>query len=186
MILHVIKHLLILTSVKLPLQLVGIPIMLVYFRFFNDESRIRLPKYLKWFGVWEHKSYGINGDDAWRRAHDYTKWYPRFKYNVLRNPLNHFQWEVLGKDNITDIDNLWNVFRLGTVYTTNDLGWAYTKMYELDRLHAWEFYCLLKYPFTSKAFRVRLGYKIMNIEDLDKGPKFQWAFSVTPFKRIRQ
>ena len=185
-------HLITLIMLKLPLQLIGVLVLFIYFRFFNGPYNTRLPKYLKWFGVWEGKSYGINGDAAWRYArkentfkgkdgkiyYEYEGWLPRFQYNALRNPLNHFQWEVLGRKRP---EGMFYVEYIGNRdIGPGELGWYYM---EILGTGIWELYFKFKIKGLDKAVRLRLGYKIGSSTDLQRS-RIQWAFSFTPLKRI--
>lgn len=133
----ILHHLFILLFVKIPLQIVAMPVVAIALLFHLKDTRIassklegqRLPKFLSWFDVGDELDikYGLNGDLGYQAKvflnadplprekllfnaicvtydpEQEGKWVPkskiywaRFQWLALRNPINNFQYSVLG------------------------------------------------------------------------------------------
>ena len=98
-----IKHFLIFFFVKLPIQLLGIPILAVLLLFIPKNVEY-LPRLFRWWDNHERYTSGNKNDDGlsgpdyirdkWRNP---TGWMARFNWLALRNPANYFQYCILGK-----------------------------------------------------------------------------------------
>tara|TARA_R110002126_G_scaffold13516_1_gene58506 strand:+ start:268 stop:879 length:612 start_codon:yes stop_codon:yes gene_type:complete len=199
-----IKHILVFFFVKFPLQIIGIPILAVLLLFI-PEDREYLPKKFRWWDNHERYTEGNIGDDSlsgsshirneWSNP---TGWLARFYWLALRNPVNYFQYNILGrvKKSPYTLDvqrvrgfsfpsnktNPKKWLQVGT-HEYNTRGWYYQEVTNGDD-KLWEFYVI--YPLFKKwHFRFRAGWKLGGFYSNKKqGDAIQWVFSMTPLKKI--
>lgn len=153
-----LKHILILITLKLPIQLIGI---LICYPICCKYKLGQFPKWCKWFD--DYKGRHIKNQNAnyvvkWfgSQHHALYKEYnktplKRYIWCAFRNPINVFQHEVLGK-------------------------------HYKQKTSLWEFYKYYKIPLINKYLRIRIGYKVGDkahqymVEKLNF--HYQWVFSI--------
>ena len=182
-----LKHILILLLVKLPLQILGLPILAIALLFVPRDKEV-LPKFLRWFDNYE-LHLRDDGDDGLSGPHyirskwkDPTGWLARFNWLALRNPVNYFQYKVLGFKTEGDWAAKVENPNVGT-HSYNVRGVRKTELTNGDGKKYWEYYAVIPL-LKSWHFRARLGYKIGDITDLHDDEWVQWVFSVTPLKKL--
>ena len=158
------KHVLTLLLLKIPLQLIGLIVLLPTTYFYKMGS---LPKYLRWFddargikireGVNCRYYFGLGHCSLYKEAN--TTWLGRYNWLALRNAVNYFQTYILGKDQ--DDESAWQVFKY------------------------------IDIPKTQYQLRVRVGYKVER--ELGHRKKMQelnipaqWVFSISLRNRKKQ
>lgn len=201
-----IKHLLVFFFIKLPVQLIGIPILAVLLLFIPKDVEY-LPRLFRWWDNHERYTSGNKSDDGlsgpdyirdkWRNP---TGWLARFNWLALRNPANYFQYFVLGAEKHSHYEKLKQVgayfndvgelkydpisscMMVGT-HTWNTRGWYYQEVLNGDD-KLWEFYMV--WPLYKKwHFRLRAGWKLGGFySNKNTGDGIQWVLAVTPFKKL--
>lgn len=199
-----VKHLLTLISIKLPLQIVSIPILAIALLFYLKDKRCkgdlhdqRLPDFLKWLdnGDVLDRAYGLNGDLGYQLKYSnlespWTLYIMRLNWLAFRNPINYFQYHKLGIQQ-EDIEDLIYISERATFIGEEVGDWSSPGVREVDILlttgkTAFERYWIYQYPFwPTKCFRARIGWKFSNISKIDRAKHFQWVFTVQPIKDYR-
>jgi hypothetical protein len=187
---NVFKHFLTLLFIKLPIQLVGIPILAVVLLFVPHEKEY-LPSAFRWWD--NHERYfdgnksddGLSGPDYIRNKWvDPTGWLARFNWLALRNPANYFQHSVLGRtaNAFCERVKVKGDLKVGT-HKWNTRGYYYQEVLN-GREKLWELYVV--YPLYKEwHFRFRAGWKIGgHFSKRDPGDSLQWVFAITPLKKL--
>lgn len=188
----ILKQVVMFLCVLLPLQILGwfiLPIALL----FIPKDQEYLPYFLRWFDNHEyHYSKlshldGLAGPDYYRkqnRIYPYAPfsfwrlWYYRYNWLAFRNPVNYFQYKVLG---LPWVNNVFLVRTFGNPNTgdkTQD-GHYFIQVKVNNKMY-WEYYAIVRYPFTKKCIRFRFGWKIGTIEENHAGEVVQWVCTITP------
>lgn len=191
LILRIIKHLVVYLVIILPLELIGLIVLLLVLPFLSKD-REDLPRLVRWFD--NHELYtkqdiqdgidGLAGDIPFRKKNNIYPYGPynylrnlwhRYNWLALRNPLNYFQYKVLGRKR-KDVSILKKL--VGSPFVGDLKGQKQGLRYmELDD-NIWEIY-YVKRLYGSRGLRVRIGYKI------SKDNKYcQWVLVINPFKKI--
>lgn len=116
---------------------------------------------------------------------DPTSFFEVWYWLCLRNPLNVFQYRVLGfewKEPVIFV----HYDEKPPIWQTSDestSGAWYTEV-EIERKAYWEYFMVKKWPLMNKCFRFRCGWKIGRIDSNKDKDHVQWCFTVTPFKEI--
>ena len=183
-----LRHILTLLLIKLPLQLLGLPILAVVLLFVPKDKET-LPSAFRWWDNYElhlrdDGDDGLSGPDYHRSKWKNPEgWIARFSWLALRNPINYFQYRHLGfqtkKGWTATVENP----NVGT-QSYRDAGIRKIKLINGDGKEYWEWYAVIKL-FGNVHFRARLGYKIGDTTDLADDEWVQWVFSVTPFKVLK-
>lgn len=158
--------------VLLPLTLLGIPILAVAI-LFMPPVMVGLPKSIKWF-------------DNWGKEYPAGYW-ARFTWMALRNPVNYFQYSVLGMPTTgTLVQTMTN-----KNYFVSDKGHGglleqEVKCQETGKTYYEVYYVKPYMVFGRKlAIRARIGHKIgthMIDPYASLPPVIQWVFSINPFQ----
>jgi hypothetical protein len=166
----------------------GIPILAIALLFVSRKKET-LPRFIRWFDNNElhlraDGDDGLSGPDYIRsKWKDPTGWLARFNWLALRNPVNYFQYAVLG----FQVQQGWKYKsennNVGT-HSYNKRGIRKTTLYNPDGKKYWEWYAVLPI-YGLYHFRARLGYKIGDITDLKPGEWVQWVFAITPIKKLK-
>lgn len=172
----------ILFLVSIPLQLIGI-IILLPVCLYQGTSLKPLPKLLRWFDNAD-QFVGRNTDtyfDIYRSG-----WWNRYIWMAFRNPLNYFGYSILGykvKDLVSDYggnenysvgDGVENIE--GFLNTEVSFGlWDEEEIYEYYYIKAYNFFGL------RKCFRFRMGYKIGDPYNIKIGDVIQSVMVIQPF-----
>lgn len=182
-----LKHLFILLAVKLPLQIIGLPILAVTL-LFVPKHKETLPRFLRWFDNHElhlrpNGDDGLSGPPKERaRYKDPTAWWPRFRWLALRNPVNYFQYSVLGFTVQMPCEATTESPNVGT-HRWNDRGVKRNWLRNRDGKEYWEYYAVIPL-YKNWHFRARIGWKIDDKAELYDGLPVQWVFAITPLKRL--
>lgn len=152
----------------LPLTILGILILPLVLVFVPKNVEV-LPKVFRWFdnysthdNLFGHTRDGLSGDQPYRErrikeGHTNLFW-ERYYWLALRNPINYFSVEYLGKDKV----HVREVH--GNPYTSDqgESGWVYKWGYDIDNSKLEEFYFVYAYKLFSKnlCVRARFGYKL--------------------------
>ena len=194
-----VKHLATLLTIILPLQLVGIVILLISLPFVSKDKEF-LPIYIRWFDNWSSFSKGqfpigdgLAGDLPYREARGYPNWgflqtwYRRWVWLGLRNALNYFQYKVLGLN--------WTEYPHQVFYydpTTRDVGdhgvggFKYIEIRGRDGVY-YEYYYVKPYTLFGKNFCIwfRWGWKIVDPYLKPVYPISQWVLNFNPIKKFQ-
>lgn len=176
---RLLKNLGILFGVLLPLQLVGIIVLLptVFLNHrlvgsllpTNARELLKLPAFLKWFDSADlYEEFGRDPETYVEKVAP-LGWWERYKWLALRNPLNYFGYKVLGYRAKTDIP--------GSPVGDNTGKEPGLSVIELDD-GVYEYYLIYRYA-DKLCFRFRMGHKL---QDTKQGELAQWVFVVQPFK----
>ena len=162
-----IKHIIVWILVELPLTLIGIPVLAIALLFIPREAT-ELPRYLKWFDSWD---VGLQGNGRYYdELKDKTGWWGRFNWLALRNPINYFNYKVMGCK--PDSGYMWYI-------KTGDLS-SYTEVSSGNKIYYEYFY---EKPYTvfnsQRIFHFKLGWKFGG--RAHKGV-YEWALQVQPWK----
>lgn len=127
-----------------------------------------------WFDN-QNGQYGDNPKSLW------SVWY----WLCIRNPLNVFQYRVLGfvwKDSVKIVymDERPPNYQTSDEHTS---GAWYTEI-DIEGKTYWEYFLIKKWPKINKVFRLRCGWKIGRIESNTPGESVQWCCTITPFMTI--
>jgi hypothetical protein len=197
--LKILKHLLTLLLVKLPLQLIAIPIVAIELLFhLKDKRTINCPDQrllLEWFDVGDEldRKYGLNGDLGYQQSRKnptttFGIYKMRLTWLAFRNPINYFQHNILGEhvSNLGDItlkSNYINDLKEeNELLEVSDWHYAGARKVLLSTGH-WEYYIVYKYPFKQdKCLRIRLGYKLGHRPLQHLRLTVQWVFVFQPWK----
>src|SRR5690606_22399774 len=113
-----------------------------------------------------------------------TGWLARFHWLAIRNPINYFQYKVLGRELSVNnsIKKIKGDLKVGT-HDWNTRGYYYQEV-ENDGETLWELYVV--YPlFKNYHFRLRMGWKIGGyFSRRSPGEHMQWVLAITPFKKL--
>lgn len=192
---RLLRHTLVLLLMKVPLQLVGIVVLLPVLAVLNIKGPIdRLPRPLRWFDNAEsflverglkvtEEIDGVYGDvyDPADKSWLSRTW-QSYVWLGWRNPVNYFQTVTLGRvvddtsAGVTDGNS-----SVADVLHQHNEGWYYQGFYEggdiMGDLYVWEA-CVIKSLRIFK-FRLRVGYKIGEVETQPVKPyQAQWVFSI--------
>ena len=187
--LQVIKHFLTFFFVLIPLQIAGI-LILPFILPFIHKDREYLPKSVRWFD--NHEIYfknkdldGLAGPDYYREPrgiypfgpHKYWKLlYYRYTWLAFRNPVNYFQYKVLGQP----LEGEMVLEETGTYEIDARYGQYGTHRATLKdfdgKVLAWEYYTVQPL-FWRFSLRFRMGWKIGKIDRAEVGEVFQWVLS---------
>lgn len=159
------------------LELIGCIIVSIYFCYRKSRGipyDTKFPKCISWFDNYSNQ-YGPDPSSYWEV----------FNWLCLRNPLNVFQYTVLGfvwKDDaiIVHFDEKPSP-HAGTTESTS--GSWYSEVI-VDGKTYWELFVVKKWPGLNKVFRFRCGWKIGRLETNSHGEVVQWCFTPTLFKEI--
>lgn len=185
-----IKHLLVLLFVVVPLLLLAPFITAIALCFTKPEDN-QLPRFARWFDNHDHEGDGLNGYYKWKIDHpNYTSRYVRWLW-LLRNPINTFGYEVLGRQYPSDYRRQ-EVRRYQTKLDTtitkignNDrAGLRYTELYDQSENIIWELYYVHSYG-NGNCMRIRIGWKIGEPLETAPGEHMQWCFVVSPYVAFR-
>ena len=214
---RILQQILVLVCIKLPVQLIGIPIVALELLFHLKDKRLnncldqRL--FFKWFdnGDDRDRKYGLNGDlgyqasthnlsiDSYKKllksGARLTKWHlykMRFIWLALRNPINYFQYRVLGVKS-SRINKA--IYYDDIPTQENEIGdWHKPGIRQREvtdtsgHIFAWEYYIVYQYPFKKdKCFRARIGHKLGHRpKDEAVGRDYiQWVCSIQPWKSYK-
>lgn len=171
--------------VTTPLEIIGLLVLAVVL-LFTKKDAVQLPSIfgLKLFKIWDnYESYvmdhndpdldGLAGPDYYIKGNYidldsyWSRYLARLNWLGIRNPLNYFQYTVLGvKCEPGDI-----VVTINTEYGTESESTS----------GAYEYYYVIPYSFwKGKGLRVRIGWKITS----KWKPIQQFAFVFNPFYTI--
>lgn len=225
--LFILYRILQLLLIKLPLQLIGIPVAAIILLFKLRDKRVgsnalydqRLPKMFRWFDVGDvrDKGYGINGDLGYQtkqllgseevlmscQLQDaisinppsiWKIYWMRLNWLALRNPINYFQYNVLGIRSVNlgrlikviDRSDNFNLERDDYSKSPEIGDWpghvAGFRYREFE--NAKEYYWIYRYPFLkSRCFRARIGHKLGHTYPYRA--VIQWVCTIQPFKSYR-
>ena len=190
------KHILMLLLVVLPIQLLGMVILLLVLPFVPTDREI-LPKMFRWFDNAEiplgigSKDDGLAGPAYYRGPYLFSLRklpYPialfivRYTWLALRNPINYFQHKVVGV-HITHLftANL-SKYDEGVGNKEGDHeGTSYLEI-NMDNKTIWELYIVKKYKWLpNKCFRLRIGWALDKPSECTIGSYKRWVFTITPF-----
>lgn len=180
--------------ITLPLELVGLLVLSVVL-LFTSEKAVQLPSVFghKLFKWWDnHESYfmmqnhpdldGLSGPTYYRdreglNLRDYwPRYLARLRWLGIRNPLNYFQYRVIGA--IMDTSHVFvtqtppfeDINRVGGKIEAKTLNGRY-----------YEYYYVIPYKFwNGRAMRVRWGWKISS----SWRPLQQFVFVLNPFFKL--
>lgn len=199
--LRILKQVATLFTVKLPVQLIGIPVvaleLLLHLKDKRVENCVDQRLICKWFDNGDDldREYGLNGDKGYQlsRGNPTDTWgiyRMRFNWLALRNPINYFQYNVLGS-RVEDLGNIESYHNyIDGVGESGDLevgDWQYAgvRKIELDS-GEWEHYTVYRYPFKpEKCFRARIGHKLGHNPIKHKRSGVQWVCAIQPWKDYR-
>lgn len=172
----------------LPLTLLGMVVLSIVLPFIPRDVE-QLPRIVKWFDNWSGvpPGDGLSGDPGYRsQLEDPTSFRSRYYWLALRNPVNYFQYKILGM--VTDSE-FW-VSHTNSNYDVGDKSNGGILDQELISVSTGrrysEFYFIKPYIFMNRklCIRIRIGYKIGNrfANSITKPPPvIQWVFSASPF-----
>lgn len=164
-ILRFIYNLLVYLLITLPLELIGIPLLAVTILFLPKEET-HLPYLLRWYDTWDEDD-GINGSKSYQSENGIS-YLSRFNWTALRNPLNTFQYSVLGIKAVEHTTNPVDIDATGGfVHNETEAGY-------------YEYYYVKPYKLfgTLRCFRFRMGWKLSGRSHKDR---LQWCFLISPF-----
>jgi hypothetical protein len=167
--------------VEIPLQLLGAVILLVYLPFSKSEQ---LPYVLRWFDCADF--YVGRNTDTYRSVVA-QGWYARYCWLAWRNPINYFEYSVLGAKVIhkplVTVQNRSGKPEIGT--SKGDISGLYHCECDYGQGTIYEYYYIYGYkvPFTNiqKCVRFRMGYKIDYPESNKIGSIIQHCLVFNPF-----
>lgn len=176
--LRLTKHLFILICVTLPLQLVGVIILLPVCYVVGPNP---LPKYLRWF---DNADQYIQRDTSTYFAVRDSGILNMYYWLSIRNPLNYFGYMILGfkqSDSLTT-----QTFYTG--FSSVDVGDSpgkhsgllYSELNHDNKIY-YEYYYINKYVLfdTTYCFRFRLGHKLGFVKPTDE--YIQYVTVISPF-----
>lgn len=159
------------------LQLIGVVIVGIALLFLPKPAT-KLPWFLKWFDnnetYWGGREAGLNGT----LIIDSQTWWSRWIWLCWRNPVNYFQYHVLGFT--------WNkpIFLvsydpklIATVGDDKGEGSFYTEVV-IDSKVRWEYRRTRRWGQSGKCLDIRLGWKISSVESNMLGSQVQWVFNI--------
>ena len=129
-----------------------------------------VPLWLSWFDNYG-KQYGNDINNRWRV----------YYWLSLRNPVNNFQYRVLGFK--------WGIVDQVITYIQNGVNSPtpeFSTELVISGKRYWEECHYYKWPYLDRYFRIRIGWKIGRIEENVNGEYVQWCFTITPFKSKEQ
>lgn len=168
--------------VTLPLQLVGALVLPVVLLFVPADQNV-LPNAFKWFDNAEiplaigSQDDGLSGPASYSNemVSKYGLYLTRYIWLAWRNPINYFQYKVLGihindtfkiidaseyNDNVGNKEG--NVTGVSKSTISND-GKTYFEYYRVIKL------------WSTRCLRIRLGWKISNPVDVEQGSYIQYV-----------
>lgn len=173
---RLIKHLTILILVCIPLEILGILILLPICWF--SRNSIYLPKALRWF---DNADLYVGRDPKVYLEVCQKGTLYRYYWLALRNPLNYFGYTRLGVCLKTEIKALYETISTPPVGDTTKAG-LYRCEALIDEKRYFEYYLIYKYPFwPTLCFRFRMGHKLKMIKDNKLGDYIQFVMVISPF-----
>ena len=210
---RIFLHTLIFFCVLTPLKLVGL-LVLPWVLLFVPRDREYLPKLFRWFDNQEYhyaidkldpEIDGLAGDKLYRSQRNlrddsgfWKLWYERFIWLAIRNPVNYFQYAVLGLHVSAGYELLYHYTTLPSdswklqVGNTKNMYCGFARhdirSYMKPKRDYWEYYWVKPYNLfgTRRCIRLRMGWKIGNIKNLDdhflQSKAVQFTYNLNPWK----
>lgn len=172
--LRLLKHITVFLLVCVPLQLLGIILILPVVYFSKDYQ---LPYLFRWFDC---ADFYVNRDTSTYIAlvDSGSKW-NRYTWLAFRNPINYFDYQYLGYK--------WTGQEVYTTYssiedTIGDGSFGGIRHIEVDS-GIYEYYYIKPYRILnlSLCIRFRIGWKIKNMDN-PTGKYSQWCLTFNPFQ----
>ncbi len=201
---RLIKRILQWTLLLLPLMVISFIVLAVVLPFIPASSET-LPRCFRWFDNYSgvKSAYpvgdGLSGDPVYRlyravEGHSSLYW-ERLNWLGLRNPVNYFNYKVLGYTPATtavvnkikgkSFKNVkyqyLEVFD-GVSFVVSPWG----DLVEMENLY-YEYYYIRTYNFFGfkRNFYFRMGWKLNNTSDIEPGTTYEWVFTINPIKPIK-
>lgn len=200
---RLIKTLAIFLCISLPLQLVGIILLLPYIPYHynyvskNQPKSWKLPYLLRWFDSADlYEEFGRNPVTYLTKVLP-LGWFKMYTWLTFRNPINYFSYAMLAVCPKETVKTLSLVIiaqaplqgpygqktpNIGD--SGNDIaGYQYVE-YEIDGGVYYEYYWVWQYQsklLIGKCFRLRVGFKLGLPHEVRVGQWVQDVFNVQPF-----
>ncbi len=175
--------------IYIPVLLAGFIILAVALPFIGRE-KTELPRFLRWFDTFDpkeklwgamHYSNPLRVDDI---PKDPRGFMARYNWLAIRNPINYFQYKVLGE--------VWND---GWLYASegpsnvgdNEGHIGGKRVIIAGTKPIYEYYSVRPYRLLGRdlCVRTRIGHKIGNPEDRKEGDVMQFVVSWSPIHPYR-
>lgn len=172
---RLVKHLAVLFLVCLPLQALGILILLPVCAIFRESNQ--LPKDLRWFDSAD--SYVGRDTSVYDAVRSSGIW-NRYVWLAFRNPLNYFGYKILGIHPQTSIEAIYEPIPGLDIGDTTHPG-LYSAEALIDNKRYFEYYLIYQYKrFPKYCFRFRMGHKLKYIKENQLNSYIQWVMVISP------
>lgn len=175
--LRLIKHLSILVLVSIPLQLLGIIILLPVVVYCHYTCNTKLPKCIAWFDSFD--LYSDRDKSVYLQVIE-SGILKRYIWLAFRNPLNYFGYKVLGIQ-VGDIPLKQLYYHGDRNVGDGSYPGFYSQEVEINGHSYYEYYLIVLWSPT-KCLRFRMGYKIGTLTTNPPGSYIQQVCVLQPYK----
>lgn len=139
---------------------------------YEGWSYRELPNWANW--IWGNNKYGSLGNWFWVEYDDPKKFLSQYKWLAIRNPANN-----LNQSSLFTLRGRHSVKVWGDEEVNDVKGKAGISITRAGGKYG--FYCILPYGSTGRSLRIRLGYKIDPLKEVQNA---SFSILVNPFARF--
>lgn len=166
--------------VELPLQLLGISILLPICYFYNLGQ---FPKIVRWFDI---ADFYTTRDTSSAQLVNTQGILAKFVYCAFRNPINYFGYFIEGLKFAPPIrillDSTYNASGIDVGTSSNNTGGLFHTEIIIDEKKYYEYYFIYPYKLLKgNCFRYRMGWKIDHPMSNTPYSTIQKVFTINPF-----